>query len=54
MINLSDRDFVDRDGDRICQMIISKQKRAKWISSVKPEEITRGKDGFGHIGKDLR
>jgi dUTP pyrophosphatase len=51
LINLSKEPFTIKDGDRICQMIISKHEKAKW----EPVEIliktTRGKGGFGHTGR---
>ena len=51
MINLSDEDFVIRDGDRICQMIICEHERAEWIKVDVLEETERGSGGFGHTGK---
>lgn len=51
MINLSEEDFVIRDGDRICQMVISKHERAEWISVNVLGETERGSGGFGHTGK---
>jgi len=48
MINLSDEDFVIKDGDRICQMIISRHERAEWINVDVLEETERGTVGFGH------
>jgi dUTP pyrophosphatase len=51
MINLSDEDFVIKDGDRICQMVISRHERAEWIKVDVLEETERGSGGFGHTGK---
>ncbi len=51
MINLSDEDFVIKDGDRICQMVISRHERAEWINVDVLEETERGSGGFGHTGK---
>jgi dUTP pyrophosphatase len=51
LINLSDEDFVIKDGDRICQMIISKHERAEWINVEVLDETGRGAGGFGHTGK---
>ena len=51
IINLSDKDFVINNGERICQMIISKYEKVKLIG-VKNLNITeRGIGGFGHTGK---
>lgn len=51
MINLSDEDFVIKDGDRICQMVISRHERAEWVNVDVLEETQRGSGGFGHTGK---
>jgi dUTP pyrophosphatase len=51
LINCSSEDFVIKDGERICQMIIAKHEKAEWISVENLEETERGKGGFGHTGK---
>lgn len=51
MINLSDKDYVVRDGDRICQMVISKHEVARWNSVDSLGDSERGTGGFGHTGK---
>lgn len=51
LINLSDEDFVIKDGDRICQMIIAKHERAEWTNVEILGETERGAGGFGHTGK---
>jgi len=51
LINLSNEDFVIRDGERICQMVISKHERAEWISVDELLKTDRGEGGFGHTGK---
>jgi dUTP pyrophosphatase len=51
MINLSGEDLVIKDGDRICQMVISRHERAEWVNVDILEETARGKGGFGHTGK---
>lgn len=51
LINLSDKDFVIEDGDRICQMIINKYERFEWNLVDKLSETERGSGGFGHTGK---
>lgn len=52
MINLSNEDFIIKDGDRICQMIIAKHEKAEWIGVDSLIETSRGNGGFGHTGKD--
>jgi dUTP pyrophosphatase len=51
LVNLSNDDFVIKDGERICQMIIAKHERAEWIEVEELKETDRGAGGFGHTGK---
>ena len=51
LINLSDENFVIKDGERICQMIITKHERAEWIPVDELMKTRRGTGGFGHTGK---
>ncbi|MCX7862214.1 MAG: dUTP diphosphatase [Bacteroidales bacterium] len=51
LINLSNEDFVINDGDRICQMIISKHEIIRWENVEILQETERGAGGFGHTGK---
>jgi dUTP pyrophosphatase len=51
LINLSDEDFVIKDGERICQMIISKHEKVIWDKVEILEKSERGSGGFGHTGK---
>lgn len=51
LINLSDEKFVVKDGERICQMIISKHERAEWVVVDELLKTERGAGGFGHTGK---
>jgi dUTP diphosphatase len=51
LVNLSDKDFVISDGERICQMIISKHEKAEWEQVENLIETGRGTGGFGHTGK---
>ena len=52
LINLSNNVFVINDGERICQMIISKHERAEWLNVKVLNESERGAGGFGHTGKN--
>jgi dUTP pyrophosphatase len=52
LVNLSSDDFIIKDGERICQMIIAKHEKAEWISVDNLMETERGKGGFGHTGKE--
>jgi len=52
LMNLSNNVFVINDGERICQMIISKHERAEWLNVKVLNESERGAGGFGHTGKN--
>lgn len=52
LINLSLEDFIISNGDRICQMVISKHEQIKWENVEIIDNTERGKGGFGHTGKD--
>ena len=51
IINLSERDYIIQDGERICQMIISKHERVEWEKVEILNDTERGNGGFGHTGK---
>ncbi len=50
LVNLSEEDFVVSDGERICQMVISRHERAQWVLVDELEATERGTGGFGHTG----
>ncbi|MDR2840291.1 MAG: dUTP diphosphatase [Paludibacter sp.] len=50
MINLSSEDFVINDGERICQMVITRHEHAEWVETEQLDETQRGTGGFGHTG----
>ncbi len=50
LINLSNIDYTIKNGDRICQMIISKYEKINWIETELLNTTKRGKEGFGHTG----
>lgn len=52
MINLSNEQVVIEDGDRICQMIISKHETIEWTEVEALNETKRGSGGFGHTGSE--
>jgi dUTP pyrophosphatase len=52
LINFSNENFVIKDGERICQMVISKHEKAEWIKVDGLLETERGAGGFGHTGKE--
>ena len=51
LINLSNENFIIKDGERICQMIINKHEQAQWNEVDILDETDRGEGGFGHTGK---
>jgi dUTP pyrophosphatase len=51
LINLSDTDFVIKNGDRIAQMIIAKHETISWEAVEQLNETERGEGGYGHTGK---
>ena len=52
LINLSKEDFVIKNGERICQMIIQKYEKAELIEVEQLNVTVRGEGGFGHTGKN--
>lgn len=51
LINLSEENYVIKDGERICQMIITKHGKAEWLNIIELKKAVRGHGGFGHTGK---
>jgi dUTP pyrophosphatase len=51
LINLSESEFIITDGERICQMIISRHETVSWEEVEILEATVRGSGGFGHTGK---
>ncbi len=51
LINLSDEAFEIADGERICQMIISRHETVQWEEVREVSATERGSGGFGHTGK---
>jgi dUTP pyrophosphatase len=51
LVNLSSTDFVIKDGERICQMIIAKYEKIHWTVVPELTVSSRGEGGFGHTGK---
>ncbi len=51
LVNLSGKDFVVNNGERICQMVINKIEVIEWLEVGTLETSERGAGGFGHTGK---
>ncbi len=51
VINLSQEPFVINNGDRICQMVVTRYSHVEWVESPSLAESERGEGGFGHTGR---
>lgn len=51
VINLSKKEFIINDGERICQMIIARHETVEWEATDWLKDTARGKGGFGHTGQ---
>lgn len=50
LVNLSNKDFVINNGERIAQLVIAKHERAQWKQVEKLSDTARGAGGFGSTG----
>ena len=50
LVNLSNDDFVIKNGERIAQLVIAKHERAEWEQVEYLSETSRGEGGFGSTG----
>lgn len=50
LVNLSDKDFVVNDGERIAQMVIAKHEQGEFVEVAELDETERGEGGYGHTG----
>lgn len=51
LINLSETECEIRDGERICQMIITRHETISWEEVQELNSTERGPGGFGHTGQ---
>lgn len=51
LINLSAEPFVINDGERICQMVITRCEQAVFEEVEQLDDTQRGEGGFGHTGR---
>lgn len=51
LVNLSDKEFVINDGERIAQMIIARHETAELVEVEELGDTGRGAGGFGHSGR---
>ncbi len=52
LVNLSSDYVTIKDGDRICQMVVTSHSRVEWESVETLDDTERGAGGFGHTGKE--
>jgi len=50
LVNLSQTDFVVKDGERIAQMIIARHEQGGFEEVEVLDETERGEGGYGHTG----
>ena len=50
VINLSNEPYTITDGERICQMVITRYTRVEWEPAKELDETKRGDGAFGHTG----
>ena len=50
LINISQQDFVIRDGERIAQLVVARYEGAQWVEVECLDETERGTGGYGHTG----
>jgi dUTP pyrophosphatase len=52
LVNLSSETFTVNDGERICQMVITRHSHVEWLLEEALDETERGAGGFGHTGRE--
>ena len=50
LINLSNKPFTINDGERICQMVVTRYSHVSWEETTDISDTQRGDGGFGHTG----
>ncbi|NUM31268.1 MAG: dUTP diphosphatase [Bacteroidetes bacterium] len=51
LVNLSNENYIIKNGDRIAQMIFAEYKKVIFETTEEISETTRGDGGYGHTGK---
>ena len=51
LVNLSQDDFVVNDGERIAQLVISRDEQGELVVVEQLDETERGEGGYGHTGR---
>lgn len=50
LVNLSKEPFRVNDGERVCQMVITRYTRVDWEAAERLDTTKRGEGAFGHTG----
>ena len=50
LVNLSDKDFVVEDGERVAQMVVTRHDQGQWVEVEELDATERGAGGYGHTG----
>lgn len=50
VVNLSNEPFTLADGERVCQMVITRYTRVDWVPTDRIDQTERGDGAFGHTG----
>ena len=50
LVNLSNEPFTVNDGERVCQMVITRYTRVDWEPTDRIDSTERGDGAFGHTG----
>ena len=50
IVNISDKEYIIKNNDRIAQMIIAKYERVDFTLVEELTDTARDKGGFGHTG----
>lgn len=51
LVNISNKPFEVRDGERIAQMVIARYEQVEWEPAESLDATERGAGGFGHTGR---
>ena len=51
LVNLGNKPFVIKHGERIAQLVVTKHDIVQWEIVERLEDTDRGSGGFGHTGK---
>jgi dUTP pyrophosphatase len=49
-VNLSNNDYIVKNGERICQLVFAKVEQIEWKQVEILDSTNRGSGGFGHTG----